>query len=75
MANELVTLQGQVEKNTSVIESAVILIQGIKAALDTAIASGNPQALVDLSTTLGTEDDKLAAAVAVNTPAALAKSR
>lgn len=68
VAGELAALQAQVAQNTTVIESAITLIQGIKAALDAAIASGNPQALTDLSATLGAEDQKLADAVAANTP-------
>ena len=70
MAGELAALQAQVAANTDVIESAITLIQGIKAALDAAIAAGNPQALADLSAALGAEDAKLAAAVAANTPPA-----
>lgn len=67
MAGELAALQAQVAANTDVIESAITLIQGIKAALDAAIASGNPQALADLSAQLASEDAKLAAAVQANT--------
>jgi hypothetical protein len=69
MAGELAGLQAQVAANTDVIESAITLIQGIKAALDAAIASGDPAALAALSATLSSEDEKLAAAVAANTPA------
>ena len=70
MANELATLQAAVKKNTDAEESAITLLQGLKAALDAAIASGDPAALAALSTTIGAETDKLAAAVTANTPAA-----
>lgn len=74
MAGELDTLTAQVASNTTVIDSAVQLLQGLKAALDAAIAAnnaGNPTALLALSQSLGTEDEKLAAAVAANTPVAV----
>jgi hypothetical protein len=67
-SNSLSALQAQVAANTTVITSAETLIQGIKAALDAAIASGNPAALDALSAQLGTDDSALAAAVAANTP-------
>lgn len=70
MANELADLKAKVAGNTTVIESALTLINGFKAALDAAIANGDPAALAALSAELGAEDDKLAAAVAANTPAA-----
>ena len=69
MAGELADLQAKVAANTTVIESAITLIQGIKAALDAAIAANDPAALKALSDTLGAEDQKLADAVAANTPA------
>lgn len=73
MAGELDTLTTQVASNTTVIESAIQLLQGLKVALDAAIAAnnaGNPTALLALSDSLGAEDAKLAAAVVANTPAA-----
>ena len=70
MAGELDTLKASVSRNTDVIASAIALIQGIKAALDAAIAAGDPAALTALSDTLGAQDDALAAAVAANTPVA-----
>jgi hypothetical protein len=69
MAGELDALKVQVAKNTDVIESALTLIDGIKAALDAAIAANDPAALQALSDTLAAEDQKLADAVAKNTPA------
>ena len=74
MAGELGDLQAKVAQNTNVVDSAIVLITGIKTALDAAIAANNPQALKDLSTALGAEDDKLAAAIVANTPAASMKS-
>lgn len=64
------TLRGQVERNTGVTESAITLLQGLKTQLDGAIASGDPAAIQALSDTLGSETDRLAAAVTANTPAA-----
>jgi hypothetical protein len=63
------TLKSQVAANTTVIGSAVTLIQGLKAKLDEAIASGDPAALQALSDELATQDAALAQAVADNTPA------
>lgn len=62
----------QVAANTTVIESALTLIQGFSARLDAAIAeakAGNDAALTTLAADLKSEDDALAAAVAANTPA------
>jgi hypothetical protein len=64
----LTDLQAQVAANTTVTDSAVTLIQGLKASLDAAIASGDPAALTALSAQLGTETQKLADAVSANTP-------
>jgi hypothetical protein len=69
MAAELATLQAAVAANTTIIGSAIALIQGIKTALDAAIATGDPAALTALSTSLGTEDAALSAAIVANTPA------
>ena len=65
----------EVTKDTSVIASAVTLIQGfaaqLKAAVDAALAAGaSPaqlQALTDLQTTIAANDTALAAAVQANT--------
>lgn len=67
MAGELDALQAQVERNTAVDESAIILLNGLKARLDEAIASGDPSRVVALSAALGASTDTLAAAVAANT--------
>lgn len=68
MAGELDTLTAQVARNTDVIQSALTLIKGLKAALDA--AGTDPAKLAALSSTLSQQDDALAAAVAENTPAA-----
>ena len=70
MSDELSALQASVAKNTTVTQSAITLIQGIKTALDAAIASGDPAALTALSASLDADDTALAAAVSANTPAA-----
>ncbi len=70
MSGELDTLTTQVASNGAVIDSAIVLIQGIKAALDAAVASGDPAALQALSDALAAKDAELAAAVEANTPAA-----
>lgn len=67
MAASLDALTAQVAKNTDVTQSALVLIQGLKAALDA--AGTDPVALAALSAQLQTSDDALAAAVAANTPA------
>jgi len=60
-------IKDAVTANGSVIASAITLLQGLKAALDAAIAAGYDEAALDaLSTELGTESDSLAAAVAAN---------
>lgn len=69
MANELETLQASVTASGDATDSAVILLTGLKAALDAAIASGNPAALQALSDSLGTNTAELAAAILANTPA------
>lgn len=70
MSAEMDALKTQVAANTTVIESALTLIQGFKAQLDAAIAANDPAALKALSDELATEDKKLSDAVAANTPAA-----
>ena len=68
VAGELQALQANVAKNTDVVESAIVLLGNIKTLLDAAIASGDPKALQALSDTLGAENQKLADAIAENTP-------
>ena len=69
MANELADLQAKVAAEDTVIDSAIVLLQGIKAALDAAIAAGNPAALAALSTDIGAKTQALSDAVVANTPA------
>lgn len=69
-------LNAEVTKNTTVIQSALALINGISgqiaAAVAAALAAGATptqlQSLTDLQTSLTKNDDDLAAAVAANTP-------
>jgi predicted RNA-binding Zn ribbon-like protein len=69
MAQELDTLKTEVAETNTVIDSAIILIKGIKAKLDAAIASGDPAALTSLSDSLNSKQSELAAAITENTPA------
>jgi predicted nucleic acid-binding Zn-ribbon protein len=68
MSAELDALETQVTANTSVEESAVVLIKGIAAQL--AAAGTDPAKLTALRTSLNTSATDLAAAVAANTPVA-----
>jgi ABC-type transporter Mla subunit MlaD len=68
MAN-LTALTASVAQNTTVIGSAMTLIQGFSAQL--AAAGTDPAALAALQSQLDTSDTALAAAVAANTPAAV----
>lgn len=70
MSAELDSLKSAVAQNTTVIGSAITLLQGLKAKLDDAIASGDPAALTALSAELGAQDQALSDAVAANTPSA-----
>jgi hypothetical protein len=70
---QLDALTAAVAADATVEASAITLISGLKAQLDTAIAmSGNDDgaALQALSDSLGSASTKLAAAVTANTPAA-----
>lgn len=69
MAN-LDTLKAEVARNTTVSQSAIALLKGIKEALDKAIEDDDPQALQDLSDQLGSDTNALASAISENTPAA-----
>lgn len=70
MTTAIDALTAQVSANNDVIQSAITLLQGLKAQLDAAIASGDPTKIQALSDQLGQQDTALAAAVAANTPAA-----
>lgn len=67
MANELETLQTEVQENQTVIGSAITLLQGLKAQLDA--AGTDATKLAELSAQLDSQSNALAAAVAANTPA------
>lgn len=69
MGQELDELTAAVAKDIEVDQSAITLLNGLKQKLDDAIASGNPQALKDLSASIGSSTQALADAVAANTPA------
>lgn len=72
MAGELDTLTKQVASSITIQDSAIQLLQGLKASLDAAIAAlnsgDNGAALLTLSQNLATEQGKMAAAIAANTP-------
>lgn len=70
MAGELDALKVDVAESVDVQNSAIVLLNGLKAALDAAIASGDPAALTALSASLDSTKDALAAAIVANTPAA-----
>ena len=61
-------LKAKVAANTTVIGSAITLLQGLKAKLDEAIASGDPAALQALSDEIGASGSALADAIVANTP-------
>jgi hypothetical protein len=67
-------LKAAVAAEDTVVDSAVTLLQGLKAALDAAIASGDPAALTALSADITAKTKALSDAVAANTPAAPAPS-
>jgi chromosome segregation ATPase len=67
MAADLSTLQNQVTKNTSVIDGAVQLINGLAAQI--AAAKNDPVAIQAIVDQMNAKDDELAQAVTANTPA------
>ena len=62
-------LKAAVTKNTSVVDSAVTLLQGVADKLAAANVNNDP-AIAALTSEISAEADKLGAAVAANTPAA-----
>ena len=70
MAGELDTLEASVTRSKTVEGSAITLMQGLKGALDAAIASGDMTRVQAISDGIGANTDALAAAVVANTPAA-----
>lgn len=71
MSTLIEELTARVAEVKTVNESAITLIQGIRARLDEALANQpDPAALQQLSDDLAASESALAAAVAANTPAA-----
>jgi chromosome segregation ATPase len=68
MSAALDTLTAQVAANTSVVDSAVVLIGGLAQQIQD--LKNDPVALQALADSLKGEDDKLAAALVANTPSA-----
>jgi len=66
--SELDSLAAQVAANRTVAQSALTLINGIADRI--AAAGGDPAKLAELTASLKSDDDALAAAVTANTPAA-----
>jgi hypothetical protein len=67
MAGEFTALQAQVAANTSAVQSAITLINGIADRI--AAAGTDPTALASLTSELRAQDDALASAVTANTAA------
>lgn len=67
MATDLTQLEAEVSENLTVTQSAITLLQGLKAMLDA--AGTDPVKLKELSDSLSNSTDALAAAVSANTPA------
>lgn len=70
MAATLDQVVSDVAAQTTVINSAITLLQQIKAALDAAIATGDLAKVQAVATQIEANTAALAAAVAANTPAA-----
>jgi hypothetical protein len=68
MGQELDTLTTEVSETATVIDSAVVLLKGLKAALDA--AGTDPAKLAALSASLDSKQTELATAITENTPAA-----
>lgn len=68
MAGELDKLEADVAAEASVVQSAITLLQGLKAALDAAIASGDMSRVVAVNAQIEAQTQALADAVAANTP-------
>lgn len=69
---DFTAMQAEVERNRSVVGSAVALINGIAAKIDAAVVANDASdntALTDLANSLRADSDSLAAAVSANTPA------
>lgn len=68
MAAELETLVTEVSETSTVVDSAITLLNGLKEKLDAAIASGDPAQLQALSDSLNSTQQRLAEAITANTP-------
>ncbi len=66
-------LRAEVADNRGVINSAITLLNGLKAQLDEAIATGDPGSLIELAAELESQTNRLAEAVALNTDPAPAE--
>ena len=73
MTKELDTLIERVTAIESVGDSAVVLLNELKAELDAAIAADDAAALQELSDRLGAQAQELADAIVANTPVAPAE--
>jgi hypothetical protein len=70
MSETIEILSARVEAIENAGDAAIALLNGLKAQLDEAIASGDMGAVQGLSDRLAAQTDELAAAVLANTPAA-----
>lgn len=68
MSAELDTLTTEVSETNTVVDSAIVLLKGLKERLDA--AGTDPIKLKELSDSLNSQQEKLATAIAENTPAA-----
>lgn len=69
---DFTALTAEVDRNRTVVGSAVALINGIAAKIDAAVAANDATdntALTDLAASLRSDSDTLASAVAAHTPA------
>ena len=66
MPVDLTPIQAEVSRQTSVVQSAITLIQSL--ATQIADAAGDPARVTELADALRASSDALAAAVAANTP-------
>lgn len=64
---DLTALTNEVNENNDAVQSAILLLNGLKASLDDAILSEDPAAIQALADQLGAQTDALAAAVVANT--------
>ena len=67
---ELKILSQAVAANTTISDSAIVMLLGIQARLNAAIATGDPEVLKRLVDQLGVDTERLANALTANTPQA-----